>query len=132
MESDGVTFANEPITILNRTESDGPLVEAPSLIRSDDGLYFLFFSSGCTRAPTYDVKYAWAHNITGPYTRAPHTLLRTSNWGLSAPGSVDVSRGGDGQVHMAFHARVDTTFGKVRAMFTTELRFDNTTVILEK
>ena len=78
MMDDGVTPNGDPTTILNRTAEDGPLVEAPSLVRSHDGIYFLFFSSGCTRTPSYNVKYAWAHNITGPYTRARYPLLQLS------------------------------------------------------
>lgn len=130
MQDDGITPDGEAITIMNREKSDGPLVEAPSLVRSDDGLYFLFFSSGCTRAPSYDVKYAWAHNVTGPYTRARYPLLKTGDFGLLAPGSIGVRRSSSGDVEMAFHARVITTFGKVRAMYTTRLRFNGTTVAL--
>lgn len=130
MQADGTTPDGPQITILDRTKSDGPLVEAPSIVRSDDGIYFLFFSSGCTRAPTYDLKYAWSHNITGPYTRAGFPLLKTNDWGLLAPGSIGVRRSETGNVHMAFHARVFTDFGRVRAMFTSQLVLDGTVATL--
>ncbi|GAB7351351.1 hypothetical protein MBLNU459_g2035t1 [Dothideomycetes sp. NU459] len=124
MKEDGTTADGEAIQILDRDDSDGPLVEAPAFARTDDGRYFLFFSSGCTRNPSYDVKYAYADNITGPYTRAQYPLLKTGDWGLLAPGSVDIARTDNGTYEMAFHARVFTTFGRVRAMFTTRIEFD--------
>lgn len=132
MEADGTTSAGEAITIMNREKSDGPLVEAPSIVRSDEGLYFLFFSSGCTRDPSYDVKYAWAHNVTGPYTRAAEPLLRTGDFGLLAPGSIGVRRNANGTIEMAFHARVATDYGKVRAMYTSSLEIDGTKVTLRR
>ncbi|ODH51895.1 hypothetical protein GX48_01904 [Paracoccidioides brasiliensis] len=38
VERDGVTKFGDPVTTLDRDESDGPLVEAPSLIRTPEGL----------------------------------------------------------------------------------------------
>lgn len=105
MMSDGLTPEGEPIQILDRTDADGPLIEAPAMI-SDKGTYYLFYSSGCTASPTYDVMYATAKNIGGPYTRATGSLLSNGSWGLEAPGSVGVSRNGRGGWNMAFHARV--------------------------
>lgn len=126
---DAVTPIGDPVTILNRTDSDGPLVEAPFLIRSDEGVYFLFFSSGCTRSPSYTVKYATATSLLGPYTRAAEPLLQTGDWGLDAPGSVGIFRESvDAGWKMAFHARVQVSYGGVRAMFTTDLELNGTQV----
>ena len=106
----------EPITILDRKEEDGPLVEAPALImvkpeqmvRGGGGtggdlggeeskklksdIFFLFYSSGCTRNPDYNVRYAVSSNLTGPYKRAmpDAALLSTGDFGLEAPGSVSI------------------------------------------
>ena len=99
-------------------------VEAPVLAKSPEGIYFLFYSSGCTRAPTYDLKYATADTITGPYVRAAKPLLKTGTYGLLAPGSADVLADGNGGFDMVFHARVRAPQGGVRAMFTTKLRFE--------
>ncbi|KAF2708997.1 glycoside hydrolase family 43 protein, partial [Pleomassaria siparia CBS 279.74] len=123
MEKDGVTVSGTPTTILDRTDQDGPLVEAPGIIRSDDGVYFLFFSSGCTRLPSYDLKYATSQNIAGPYTRASEPLLKTGDMGLSAPGSASVRRNGSGWL-MAFHARINTNVGGVRAMYIATLNLN--------
>ena len=120
----------EPIQILDRITSDGPLVEAPALIRSPGGVYFLFFSSGCTRSPTYDVKYATSLNITGPYKRSGHPLLATGDFGLHAPGSVAVYKDDKGSFRMAFAARVFMASGGIRAMFTAGMEFDGRVVRL--
>ncbi|KAF1352193.1 glycosyl hydrolase [Delphinella strobiligena] len=132
MQADGITPDGLPVTIMDRVESDGPLIEAPSIIRSDDGIYFLFFSSGCTRNPSYDVKYAWAHSVTGPYTRAEHPLLETGSWDLLAPGSIGIRRSETGQVKMAFHARVNSAAGAVRAMYTAQLALNGTVATIAR
>ncbi|EON61044.1 hypothetical protein W97_00255 [Coniosporium apollinis CBS 100218] len=137
MASDGVTPQGEPIRLLDREKNDGPLVEAPALVQSDEGVWFLFFSSGCTRSPSYDLKYAYSRNITGPYTRAPRRLLKTGDWGFLAPGSVSVARGEGsaaelGGWRVAVHARVPTEWGWVRAMFTAGVRFEGNEIIFEE
>ncbi|KAF2473536.1 Arabinanase/levansucrase/invertase [Lindgomyces ingoldianus] len=125
LEQDGTTPLGPPVKILDRTYEDGPLVEAPNLIRTVEGIYFLFFSSGCTRLPSYDVKYATSSNITGPYVRSPKRLLKTGDMGLLAPGSVSVTQD-KSKWRMVFHARVKTDFGGVRAMYTANLIFNKT------
>lgn len=118
LQSDGTSPDGVPVPILDRTAADGPLVEAPELVRSREGIYFLFFSSGCTRNPSYDLKYATADNITGPYTRANVPLLLTGDWDLHAPGSAGLFPADKGQWNLVFHARVQ---GRIRAMFTGRL-----------
>ncbi|KAG9532245.1 Arabinanase/levansucrase/invertase, partial [Aureobasidium melanogenum] len=132
MMADGVTPDGSDITILDRTEDDGPLVEAPVITRSPEGIYFLFFSSGCTRNPSYDVKYAFANDVRGPYQRAKKPLLRTGDFNLTAPGSVGVMDLEDGTFGMVFHARVQASYGRVRAMYTSAIRFNGTEVSLVK
>jgi hypothetical protein len=126
LQADGVSPDGSPISILNRTAADGPLVEAPELLRSHEGVYFLFFSSGCTRAPSYDLKFATATNIAGPYTRAGSPLLQTGDWGLHAPGSAGMFPDGKGRWNVVFHARVAAEQGRVRAMFAGKLELKGT------
>jgi hypothetical protein len=130
MEKDGYTTSGEAITILDRTKGDGPLVEAPSLIRTDEGIYILFFSTGCTFDPSYKLKYATSLNITGPYTRAPGALLYTGKHKLLAPGSASVARDGKSW-RIAFHARVFTDIGGIRPMYVANLKIVGTTVTME-
>nr|OQO17825.1 hypothetical protein B0A51_14259 [Rachicladosporium sp. CCFEE 5018] len=128
--------SDPPVELLTNDASDGPLVEAPLLIRSDEGIYFLFFSSGCTRAKTYDLKYATATNITGPYERADRALLKTGDYGLEAPGSVGITKAGagsdgkGGEWRMAFQARVWMEEGGVRGMFSGGLELQGREAVL--
>ncbi|KAK3072057.1 hypothetical protein LTR53_007529 [Teratosphaeriaceae sp. CCFEE 6253] len=131
MRPDGVTADGRPVQILDRTKADGPLVEAPALVRAPDGTCFLFFSSGCTRSSSYDVKYATARSITGPYTRAKRPLLQSGDFGLLAPGSVGIHEDGRGSYHMAFQARISSPQGRIRALFTTELHLEGDSARLE-
>ncbi|KIV85148.1 hypothetical protein PV11_00880 [Exophiala sideris] len=92
--ADGVTPIGKPTQILDRDDIDGPLIEAPSLHRSPQGIYFLFYSSNCFTTPKYDISYATATNVLGPYTRSNRPLLITSDAGLVGPGGMDMIKGG--------------------------------------
>jgi beta-xylosidase len=91
---DGFTPIGPPTTILDRGDGDGPLVEAPSLMRRTDGTYYLFYSSNCYDNTKYDVNFATAKNVRGPYTKTDRPLLITGDNGLISPGGADVSRDG--------------------------------------
>lgn len=149
MLADGVTPDRNrpPIQILDRNDADGPLIEAPNLVKAGD-TYFLFYSSGCTRNSDYNIKVATASQLTGPYTRSTSSsLLKTGDFGLYAPGSVSVrwapderygeehgsNRGSlsNGRWKIALHGRVqDPDLGGVRALFTAGLEFSETSVKL--
>ncbi|XTI83186.1 glycosyl hydrolase [Cenococcum geophilum] len=55
LAEDAITPVRLPVDVMDRTRDDGPLVEAPTLVRSDEGVHFLFYGSGCTRMPIYDL-----------------------------------------------------------------------------
>lgn len=117
MAADGVTPAGSPVQILDRGDADGPLVEAPSLVKVG-GVYLLFFSSNCYAGALYDVSYATATSVGGPYTKqtAPNApLLQTGTpyANLFSPGGLDVGPGG---VRVLFHADKGTT-ADVRQMY---------------
>lgn len=121
---DGFTLIGSPLPILHRDEADGPLVEAPSLVRVPDAqaqggwMYILFFSSNCYSGSLYATSYAVSVNgITNggqPYAKAGKPLLVTGTQGLYAPGGLDVLVEG-GKV--VFHAGQGTT-SDVRQMYT--------------
>lgn len=104
MESNGITKIGKPEIILDIIPSDGPLVEAPNIIRREDGTYFLFYSSHCYTSLWYDVKYAYASSIRGPYTRAAQPLFETGDFDLQSPGGATVCLDG---TKMVFHADCD-------------------------
>jgi beta-xylosidase len=111
------------VQIMDRDDTDGPLIEAPNLVRIG-GLYVMFFSSHCFNSPDYDIKYAVSDNITGPYVRPVAELLgpsTTDRWNLSAPGgATSLPDGG----FMLFHANC----AGGRCLYQTEFSFENGTV----
>ncbi|KAJ2900981.1 glycoside hydrolase family 43 protein [Zalerion maritima] len=119
VSGDGHSKSGDAVQILDRGEADGPLVEAPSLMRSDDGKYVLFFSSNCYSSEWYDISYAMADSVSGPYTKSgPFAVTGTS--GLYAPGGLDVATDG---THVSFHAGNINTEG--RAMYTAQITIDS-------
>ncbi|KAM5342555.1 hypothetical protein ACJ41O_013521 [Fusarium nematophilum] len=99
---DGSTLIGDPVTVMDRVSADdGPLVEAPNLVLLPDGRYLLFFSSHMYTDDAYDVKYAVADEIGGPYVRGAAPFLKTPAMGLRGPGGGTSAEGGD---WMVFHA----------------------------
>ena len=148
---DGITLIGRAVQILDRDELDGPLIEAPALHRSAEGIYFLFFSSNCFTTPKYDVSFATAMNIYGLYTKSSRPLLVTSDADLTGPGGMDILKGGDLIVfhgHMTINndpllkqqvekkaAADNTTIGNVhvplvRGMWSGTATFQGTDVLL--
>ncbi|KAJ5191271.1 Glycoside hydrolase family 43 [Penicillium cinerascens] len=125
VKSDGITLVGEPTIILDINKTDGPLVEAPDIIRTEDGTYYLFFSSHCFTSLGYNVKYAHAKSVKGPYTRAPQPLLQTGDFGLKAPGGATVSTDGK---RMVFHANCEGW----RCMYASaiDIQSNNNTIIM--
>ncbi|KAI5306754.1 hypothetical protein KEM56_007271 [Ascosphaera pollenicola] len=92
MEADGVTLHDKPWQALSNDHEDGPLVEAPSLVKVG-GTYFLFFSSNMFDTTEYDTSYAWATDIRGAWTKvkAPDApLFKSGIDGLIGPGGADI------------------------------------------
>ncbi|RHZ60464.1 glycoside hydrolase family 43 protein [Aspergillus thermomutatus] len=96
---DGFTPIGNAIQILDRDDSDGPLVEAPNLILHGD-TYFLFYSTHCFTDTKYDVRWATSKSITGPYVKTGQKLFQTGDYGLTSPGGGTVCGCGD---KMLFH-----------------------------
>jgi beta-xylosidase len=130
LSPDGLSLVDGPSQILDRDDRDGPLVEAPSLYRSSEGVYFLFFASGCFSSNTYATSYATSKNIAGPYTKAARSLLITGDGaGVVGPGGLDVVSAGEGTL-VAFHGIVSGGPSRktrrdspplVRAMYRAEI-----------
>lgn len=98
---DWVTPVGGPIQILDRTADDGPLVEAPNIIGTPDGHYVLFYSSHCFTDPGYDVRYAVATDVRGPYARQGQLIKSGDFGGLASPGGATATPQGDALV---FHS----------------------------
>jgi len=127
---DGITPIGAPLTILDRDALDGPLIEAPSLHRSKEGIYFLFFSSNCFSGPLYDTAYATATSISGPYTKAATPLFVTGDGpDMVGPGGADIVKDGS---RIVLHGHLTDATGSVnytpRGMYTAELTFSGHSV----
>lgn len=108
--------------MLDRSDADGPLIEAPNLIYAN-GTYVLFFSSNCYSTTLYDVSYATASSVTGPYTKSTSPLLVTGDYDLTAPGGATSIVGGG---EMVFHANCD----EGRCMFETSFEVSDGVVTI--
>ncbi|KAF5389062.1 hypothetical protein D9757_004999 [Collybiopsis confluens] len=130
LTADGTAFASGSVAtqILDRDDIDGPLVEAPSLTRSAEGIYFLTFSSNCYSSSLYDVSYATASHILGPYTKQPWLMITGNPYSqLFAPGGADISPDG---TKMVFHADLGTN-ANTRQMYTANIAFSGTTITIQ-
>ena len=120
LDGSGVAPIGDPVPILHRSQYDGPLIEAPSLARTADGFYVVFFSSNCFNGPYYDVSYATARNVAGPYTKSSKPLLLSGGDGgrLNSPGGADV--GSEGK-RLVFHSDLRPGDAGVRQMWTADI-----------
>lgn len=100
--ADGLTPAGADVSLLSadRPEENG-VVEAPTLVRRPEG-YVLFYSGNTFDSGDYFTNYATAPSPTGPFTKAPGTLLSKEALGGSVrnPGGQDVFDDGG---RIAFH-----------------------------
>lgn len=109
--SNGYSPIGEATTLIDRSNGDGPLVEAPALVRSREGVYVLFFGSNCYKTEWYDTAYATSRSVSGPYLKAGKPLLKTGTLGLFAPGGADVLEDGE---RIVFHSNKEKGDAKVR------------------
>ncbi|KAJ7747212.1 putative endo-arabinase, partial [Mycena olivaceomarginata] len=109
MAADGVTPVGSPVQILDRDAGRRTARRGAEPHQRERGCFFLFFSSGCYADTSYDLSYATATSVTGPYTkaRAPTgPLLVTGKYGLRAPGSATFAKDGS---KVVFHAGATVT-----------------------
>ncbi|KAK5107596.1 hypothetical protein LTR62_000990 [Meristemomyces frigidus] len=99
--ADGHIKIGSPVELVTNGVGDGPVVEAPSLTYLN-GKYVLFFSSNCFASLFYDVSYAIASDIRGPYRKAG-PLFVTGDMGMAAPGGLDIAVNGN---HALWHGYV--------------------------
>lgn len=122
LTEDGLSSDKNPIEILDRGESDGPLIEAPNLLLQN-GVYFLFFSSHCFNTNLYDIRYATSSSITGPFNRAAASFKMTGDNNLTAPGGLSVLPSNNS--FAVFHATSKPT-PLTRPMYIAQITFNGT------
>ncbi|KAK3697623.1 hypothetical protein LTR37_017361 [Vermiconidia calcicola] len=91
VKHDAATTIGGPVVLYNNQGiEDSYNVEAPTVVKSKDGTYFLFFSFGCYSDNSYATSYVTStHGIAGPYGKRKN-LLQTGDFGLFAPGGADI------------------------------------------
>ena len=125
VQADGVTRVYDPIQLLDRSERDGTLIEAPAMARyqpkdhSKPPVYVLFYSSDDFTTPNYDVSYATSSSVKGPFARSNAALLKTGDAGnkLVGPGGLDC---GVDSTQVVFHSiRTSSDDGSVQELIRT-------------
>ncbi|SEG79516.1 Glycosyl hydrolases family 43 [Thermomonospora echinospora] len=119
-------FKGAATRILTWDDSDPILVEAPALVRRG-GHYVLFYSSGVFYSEEYRTRYATATRLTGPYRRAPGTLLSTDAYDreVIGPGGADIVQDEAGD-HIVFHGITASSGNQrvTRSMYVAALGWD--------
>lgn len=118
-ESDGYTKVGNPVSIWNNQGIDDHYqTEAPALVKSSDGTYFLFYSTGCYTDSSYTTKYVTSTSgIFGPYGN-PQVLLQDGDFGQFGPGGADVSHVGR---QMVYHSLKNNDISQGRVLNTAML-----------
>jgi len=117
---DGITKIGNPIQILDRSEADGPLVEAPSLFyNNESSLYFLTFSSNCYATDLYDIGFAYSTCLDTGFIKSQYPLMTTQSIGVTAPGGADMSDDGK---YAIYHGTIKRSHGggPIRYMYAAE------------
>lgn len=126
VQHDGFTTVGDAIQILTNGQYDGPLVEAPKMMRSSGGVYVLFFSSACYLDADYDTSYATSSSPTAGFVKTTTPLLQEGDSGLIGPGGASVATDG---TSMAFHGYASQSdVGGRRAMYVAQISVSGDTV----
>lgn len=88
LNADMVSFSGEPKDITPAGAS-GIVIEGSAMFKRK-GTYYLQWSEGDTRLPTYRVAYARAQSPLGPFTRLAVILEQDTNIGVLGPGGSTV------------------------------------------
>ncbi|CAI7583599.1 unnamed protein product [Penicillium manginii] len=107
---------------------DGGNMEAPYIFKRGD-TYFLTYSTHVTMNESYDVQYATAKSVTGPYTRVKKPLLETTNdFGckLIGPGGASFQQdsGDQKSTKMILHGLTEAMDINKRVVYTATVQVD--------
>ena len=112
--------------IRNNQPWERKVVEAPAVIRRDDGFFYMFYSGAlcCTPPCQYAVGVARSRRLTGPWRKfAGNPILRSGN-GWRCPGHASIADDGAGNLTAVFHAyRSGDGFLAGRQLLTAPLTF---------
>jgi len=112
--------------IRNNRPWERKVVEAPAVIRRDDGFFYLFYSGAlcCTPPCQYAVGVARSRRLLGPWRKfSGNPILRSGN-GWRCPGHASIADDGAGSLTAVFHAyRSGEGFLAGRQLLTAPVTF---------
>jgi hypothetical protein len=74
LAADGVVVVGDPTELLGRSDTGGLLIQAPNLILVN-GVCISFSGSNCFSMPQYDVSYATASSVKGPFMKSSALVM---------------------------------------------------------
>ncbi|KAL5432521.1 hypothetical protein PMIN07_007736 [Paraphaeosphaeria minitans] len=132
--AEGVRWIGNAVQLLRvngQGFSDGNNIEAPYLFKRG-GVYFLTYSTHITMDGSYDVQYATAKSVRGPYTRVREPLLRSgTQYGckLVGPGGASFQRfvglgKGEEGTRVVFHGLTEEMSINKRVVYTADVKVE--------
>ena len=125
LSSDGLRLEGEPKRLFRQDLPwEGQLVEAP-FVWEHDGVYHLFYSANDYGSDRYAVGHATASSPTGPFTKDPEPVLKSTDV-AAGPGHCALFEK-DGRVLMVYHAWAPDSIGSEvpgRTMWLSEVTVD--------
>ncbi|KAJ4303843.1 hypothetical protein N0V90_002744 [Kalmusia sp. IMI 367209] len=120
--------AKQLLKVNGQGYSDGNNMEAPYIFKRG-GVYFLTYSTHFTGDGTYDVQYATAKDVKGPYARVKEPLLKTgTKFGckIVGPGGASFQRWVDNEntTRIIFHGLTDEMKIQKRVVYTATVHVD--------
>lgn len=128
--NDGYTTIGRPVVLYNNDGvPDRYNIEAPIITNSQEGIYFLFFNSGCYGDNSYTINYVMsATSISGPYSERK-VFLKTGDHGLFGPGGLDIDqKTGDAVFHSL---KTNNTVDDGRVLNTARVKLEGRTASIE-
>ena len=130
--NESVEWVGNAVKLLHKNGQgidDGDNIEAPYIFKRGD-TYFLTYSTHYTGNGSYDVQYATAKTVTGPYTRVKEPLLKTTDaFGckLVGPGGASFQRdpvGDEDTIQVIFHGLTEAMTMSKRVVYTATVQVD--------
>jgi GH43 family beta-xylosidase len=121
--------ASKLLQVNSQGHNDGNNLEGPYIFKRG-ATYFLAYSTHFSGDGTYDVQYATAKNVLGPYTRVKEPLVKTTDaFGCKVvgPGGASFQRdahGNEDVVRMIFHGLTDAMDINKRMVYTVEVQVE--------
>lgn len=133
----GATALGDMTMLIEAPDDDlAHITEAPYMVLSSDGTYFLFYSTGIWNQPSYTVSYATCTSALGPCTEQGN-LLQTGDTiigggTLTGPGGATlIPTGNQDEWYMAFHAITPGSDPTFRPLYTAIVSIQNGVPVVE-